>query len=142
MHNRTWTGPAVLAAMIAVTGSGVCRANPPTEALSNVSFESGTGSAPSGWAAHVWSGKAAFSWAQAGRTGGRSVRIASAEGGDASWRFTAKVLPDSVYRLSGWIRTDGVKASTGRGAQLNVHQISGARTPAVIGTADWRKVTC
>ena len=56
--------------------------------------------------------------------------------------MSVKVQPDSLYRLSGWIKTSDLKAATGRGALLNVHEVTSARTAAVTGTSDWTKVSC
>jgi len=55
------------------------------------------------------------------------------------------VKPEHTYRLSGWIKTEGVKLRGGAdGALFNVHELQGAntvKTPAVKGNSDWRKVS-
>jgi len=108
--------------------------------LANAGFEALRGDAPEGWTTRVWSGAGEFSSVAEGRGGSRAVRIASADGGDLSWQATVPVRRGAVYRLSGWIRTEGVAAGTGRGALLNVHALDGTATPAVIGTRDWTRV--
>lgn len=110
--------------------------------VANRSFENGdrNGQRPAGWRAHTYGGRASFAWAADGRTGRRSVSIVSRDGADAAWRQTMAVRSYSTYRLSGWIRTEGVKTSTGRGALLNVHSLSGAETKAIAGTRDWTRV--
>jgi len=108
--------------------------------LPNPSFEQPQPELPNGWKSHVWRGAGQFHHAKSGRTGGRSVMIASEKGGDLSWETVVSVRPNSTYRLSGWIKTMGVKPTTGVGALLNVHQIRQARTPAVTGTKDWTQV--
>ncbi len=111
--------------------------------LENGSFEAGReGNGPAAWKSHTYAGKARFDWEKAAKAGQRSAAIASDEGADASWQMTVKVSPDALYRLSGWIRTQDLTATTGRGALLNVHQLGGAETPAVTGTRDWTKVSC
>ncbi len=108
--------------------------------LPNTSFERTGDKGPVGWKSHVWDGKGDFAHAQQGRTGTRSVRIASTEGGDLSWETVVGVRPWATYRLSGWIKTKDVTATTGKGALLNVHQLHAARTRALTGTNDWTRV--
>ena len=48
--------------------------------------------------------------------------------------------PFAVYRLSGWIRAQGVEPAGGKGALLNIHEIRGAATSAVTGTTGWKRV--
>ena len=113
--------------------------------LPNASFEQGAeveDATPAGWRSQTWSGEGNYAWAAGGRTGKRCVHIHTDKPGDLAWQAKVTVLPDSVYRLSGWIRTEGVKAGTGRGALLNVHQLTAAQTPPVTGTADWTHVQC
>jgi len=138
---------ALLSAMVALALSCTARAadEAPPNILSNASFEAGAegkDATPAGWRSNTWSGEGNYAWAEVGRTGKRCVQIETPKPGDLSWQAKVTVFPDSVYRLSGWIKTEGVKAGTGRGALLNVHQITSARTPAVTGTADWTHVQC
>ncbi|MBN2311637.1 MAG: carbohydrate binding domain-containing protein, partial [Candidatus Hydrogenedentes bacterium] len=108
-------------------------------ALPNPSFEEGAAEV-SGWNTRTWAGEGQFERADTGHTGGRSVMLASDAGADVTWSAEVAVTPFSTYRLSGWIKTANVKASTGQGALFNVHQLRGAQTPAVKGTADWTRV--
>jgi alpha-N-arabinofuranosidase len=108
--------------------------------LPNPSFEQG-GDQPEGWSPQTWGGEGQFRCTEGGRTGGKCVMIQSDKGGDVSWTAKVEVEPNSTYRLSGWIRTKGLKPGSGRGAQLNVHELqSSARTAAVTGTAGWTRV--
>ena len=114
-------------------------------ALPNASFEEQTDNKPAGWQTHKWGGSGQFSGAESGRTGSRSVMIASEEGGDLSWHTTVAVRPHSSYRLSGWIKTDDLTPLTrnnrrAKGALLNLHNIQPVATPALTGTQDWTKV--
>jgi len=69
------------------------------------------------------------------------VRLASADGGDLSWGAVVVVRPYSRYRLTGWIRTEGVTATTGQGALFNLHGLEGARSEPLTGTHDWAPVS-
>ncbi|MBN1509408.1 MAG: hypothetical protein JW955_21355 [Sedimentisphaerales bacterium] len=108
--------------------------------LPNPSFEQG-GDQPAGWTQQTWGGHGQFLYVEGGRTGDRCVAVRSDKGADASWSAKVDVEPNGTYRLSGWIRAEGLQPGTGRGAQLNVHELqSGARTAAVTGTAGWTRV--
>jgi alpha-N-arabinofuranosidase len=131
------------AVVVLAAAAAACGARAAQNALENPSFETGGAEkAPAAWKSHVYAGKAQLRRDAVGKTGGHSAMIASQDGADAAWQIRAKVLPDSLYRLSGWIRTEDLKATTGRGAQLNVHEIGSARTPAVTGSRDWTEVSC
>ncbi len=106
----------------------------------NPSFEDENDAKPVGWKEHVWNGEGAFEYASFGRTGSRSVAIASESGGDLSWVTQVEVKPFAVYRLSVWIKTENLEATTGQGALLNLHGIADARTKALTGTNDWTRV--
>ena len=108
--------------------------------LPNASFEQAAGKQPRGWRTGQWAGRGTFEHAAVGHSGKRSVLIASEQGGDIAWTAVAAVEPYSTYRLSGWIKTENVKTTTGRGALLNVHNIQPVATPALTGTRDWTRV--
>ncbi|MCB1125721.1 MAG: carbohydrate binding domain-containing protein, partial [Verrucomicrobiae bacterium] len=107
----------------------------------NGSFESTGRSGPRFWQQQTWGGSGEFAVAESGRTGERSAQISSTEGGDLSWSITVPAEPFGRYRLSAWIKTDGLKAGTGRGALLNLHNLQGVATEAVTGTTDWKQVS-
>jgi len=111
--------------------------------LPNPSFEEDVNQAPAGWKTQTWGGGGTFSFAATGRTGKRSVAIASQNGADVSWTTTVPVDPFATYRLSAWIKTDnvaGVANRPGKGALLNLHNLQPIQTKAVSGTADWTRV--
>lgn len=108
--------------------------------LPNASFEEAEGNRPAGWRQQRWSGQATFRHGEIGRSGGRSAMIASEQGGDASWTLTVLVEPFARYRLSGWIKTEKVEVTNGRGALLNVHGMDAAATGALTGDNDWTRV--
>jgi len=112
----------------------------PAPLMPNASFEEAEGGRPAGWQPHTWGGKAEFGYGLEGRKGSRGVWIGSQEGADAGWTVKVPVEPFSVYRLSGWIKTEDVRPTTGRGALLNLHNIQGVATGPVRGTSDWTRV--
>ena len=89
------------------------------------------------WRQVTYSGQATFQYAVRGRTAG-CVEVSSSNGADASWSIDAPVRPDSYYKLSGWVKTEGVTGAMG--ALLNVHQVAGATTKAVTGDSGWTQV--
>jgi len=124
----------VLAAGVALQGGEA------VNCLPNPSFESAAGAGPAGWKPATWNGRAVFEHGATGRTGDRSAVLTSVEGADVAWAATVPVKPFSVYRLSGWIKTDNVALKGGLGALFNIHDIQGVKTPAVTGTKDWTRV--
>ncbi len=132
-------GSGEMAVWLART-EGAAEPTLPEDMLRNASFERANGNLPAGWEQRTYGGQARFRYARRGRTDGRSVMIESSTGADAGWFATTHVRPFSRYRLSGWIKTENLVAGSGRGAQLNVHDIQSARTEAVTGTTDWTQV--
>lgn len=108
--------------------------------MPNPSFEETDGVRPSSWQSQTWSGRAEFEYASIGRSGQRCVMISSQEGADADWYTTVAIRPYSRYRLSGWIKTENLVATSGKGALFNLHNIQPLQTPAVTGTKDWTRV--
>ena len=106
----------------------------------NSSFEQAEGRNPTGWRPQRWGGSGEFTYASIGRTGNRSVMISSTAGADIGWSQVVNVRPFSRYKLTGWIKTENVRATTGRGALFNLHDIQSVRSRAVTGTNDWTKV--
>jgi DUF1680 family protein/alpha-L-arabinofuranosidase len=110
-------------------------------ALRNGSFEVPHDTGPLHWTKSLYGGSVSFAYPGKGRTDEHSAMISSETGADAAWSTRVEVFPRSKYRLSGWIRTEGVAASAGgRGAQFNVHNLQEVRTDAVAGTSDWTRV--
>lgn len=110
--------------------------------VENASFETAEETNPAGWRTRTWGGRGDFEYTQIGRKGKRSVMISSENGADISWAQNVSVEPFARYKLSGWIKTEGVVAATGKGALFNIHNIQSARTGAVTGTEDWTLVEC
>jgi putative heme-binding domain-containing protein len=106
--------------------------------VANPSFEEGNGQKPAVWAVRTYGGRATHDWVSGGRTGEKCLKIQSDRGADSSWYADVKVEPDTDYRLSAWVKTEGLSGAMG--ALLNVHGTE-YRTNAVNGTSgDWRRV--
>ncbi len=106
----------------------------------NHSFEEVERNRPSGWRPQSWGGEGSSQVANVGHSGDRSVLLSSSEGADLGWTANVSVEPFGRYRLSGWIKTEGLELNGGRGALLNLHNIPGVATPAVTGSQDWTEV--
>jgi alpha-N-arabinofuranosidase len=110
--------------------------------IKNPSFADSSGSDPALWRQQRWNGNAEFEYSSQGRKDSSSVMITSEGGADAAWSQQVSVKTSARYRLSGWIKTQGLELKDGRGAQLNVHELQSVRTKAVTGDSDWTKVEC
>ena len=110
--------------------------------LPNASFEDGHDRAQ-GWVFRDWNDTGRYAEkgvAPSGRTG-RCVTIASthANGTDAAWTAFIKVEANTFYRLSGWVKTQGVQGA--QGALLNIQNMQHVRTRALQDTCDWTQVS-
>ncbi len=137
MYTPRWILPLPLLWLVAGLPAGGQAAE--TNPVPNPSFEEAGNRGPRGWRQERWNGQGTASLATPGRTGNRSVQIASTEGADMAWAAQVPVEPFARYRLAAWIKTEGVQPSNGRGALLNLHGQDVA-TPAVTGTKDWTRV--
>jgi putative membrane-bound dehydrogenase-like protein len=113
--------------------------------FTNGDFAELDGTLPKHWKARTYSGTAAHQSISPGRGGsGYCLQINSEEGSDSSMFQEVKVSPISNYRLTAWIKTEGIRTrgNNAQGALLNVHALPGQpRTPAVKGTSDWKQVS-
>ncbi|MGH3768691.1 MAG: NPCBM/NEW2 domain-containing protein [Pseudonocardiaceae bacterium] len=114
--------------------------------LPNGDAEAGA-TVPAGWSHGGWQPQdSMFVWdTTSPHTGARSLSInAGATANDLWWTQTVNVPPPPIgspghtYRLSGWIKTDGVNG--GAGAQLGTLD-SFAHTAGISGTTDWTPVS-
>lgn len=118
-------------------------AEKPKNLIQNGSFEDGA-DRPTGWRPATHSGRGELTVGSIGKTGNRSARISSEQGGDISWATQAKVKPRSDYTLTAWVKTEKVQRVGGaRGALLNIHElqnpVSGATKP-LVGDNDWTRL--
>jgi len=114
----------------------------PHQILANGGFEDlSCPSRPFGWRTMGWGGGFRASVAGEGpHAGSRCAVLQSQDGADCAWIQHVRVEPRRTYRLSGWIRTEGVVAGSGRGAFLNVQEIQGPTTEVIAGSRDWTRV--
>jgi len=95
-----------------------------------------------GWRPTRWGGEyVAGVSGEAPRSGKSCVSLQSSAGADCGWIQRVPVVPRSRYRLSGWIRTRGVEAGSGRGAFLNVQEVQGPTSEVLTGTVEWTRVS-
>ena len=110
--------------------------------LPNASFEETTEAGePSGWRVFRWNGEGAAICADFGRSGSRCAALSSESGADISWGAIVPVISYSRYRFSGWIKTEDLVATTGRGALFNLHGMRDAASPVLAGTHDWTELS-
>ena len=121
--------------MIALTFALPSRATNLLPPLDNASTEADSDAA---WQTQTWGGNGRFAVVDAGRDGGKCLRIDSRRGGDLGWIYRVPTEPGALYRLSGWIKTENVATTTGRGVVLEVS--GGNSTQPLTGTNDWTRV--
>ena len=109
--------------------------------IRNASFENGL----EGWSFRNYSGPAAEvdgerETAKANiRSGKGSLRLGSRVGHDTSYNTPVKLNSGRKYRLSAWIKTEGIQGA--HGALLNVHELQHAgKTKALQKKNDWLEV--
>lgn len=110
--------------------------------IENGSFEEVEDNTPLDWVRKTWSGAPVFEVDNSmAHRGERCVKLSSTEGADASWSFQAKVKPNTLYRLSAWVKTESI-AKEGFGVQLNLHelQMEGKSKP-LRGSNGWTQVS-
>lgn len=109
-------------------------------AFVNPSFElTNANGNPRSWRPQTWGGQGRYTIVAGGRTGGKCALVESENGVDGGWQTTANVKPFSTYRLTAWIKTEGMTALTGQGALINLHGRP-EHTAAITGTKDWTQV--
>ena len=111
--------------------------------MPNPTVELVEGGEPSAWVPSTYGsrGLTAFSHASGddqARTGDKALKIQSERGADAGWLATISVKPNTEYRLSGWIKTQGIRGAMG--ALMNVHGMGQTVTHAIKGDQDWTEV--
>jgi hypothetical protein len=99
---------------------------------------------PTGWTHEAYNPQAVFTWDNTqAHTGSHSVKITGPVPSDASWIQTVNVQPDTLYVLSGWIKTENVAHTdqlVDAGANLCLYG-TWTRTPGLFGTNNWTYVS-
>ncbi len=89
----------------------------------NPGFEDGNGNIPEGWSVYNWNSQSNVTLFRIdsgqSHNGGRSACIINNSLNDARYTQEIAVEPDSYYRLSCWIKTEGVEIE-GKGANLSI----------------------
>jgi len=117
----------------------------PVNLVQNGSFTEVENEAPNHWKPAIFGGEADFKMAASkGRNGGNCIQVSSpkGEGADAAWATQLSLEENTDYLISGWVKTENVRAATG--ALLEIHQaINGEqpRSKAVTGTSDWQQIS-
>ncbi len=115
------------------------------DVLYNGDFESGTlrihGNEIDGWTQDGWKiGRSIFDWDYLFTHSGRhSAKITNKYKNEARWVQTVQVQPRSIYRLSGWIRTQSIPYGTTEGASLAIVGTD-IQTKPMLGTHNWTYV--
>ena len=116
--------------------------SPGPNLVPNPSFERTDGDLPAQWSVRTYSGpRSGVSHLvekrhQYVRTGSHSLRISSESGHDTSVYTPVTLKEGFEYRLSGWVKTEGLTGA--RGAQFNLHEAQAfGRTQAATGDSDW-----
>ena len=101
-------------------------AESPDNLLSNPGFEDlGNDGLPIGWYTDAYltrEGISAFHVADDAHTGGFAAVVENLDMNDARFAQTVKVKPNTMYRLSGWVKADDI-LDAGRGANLSIEGV-------------------
>src|SRR6476661_1576171 len=109
----------------------------------NSSFEQGDASAtglPEGWQFESFTRTSAHTWdEEVAKLGARAVKITAPRLDDARWFQALSAAPNTLYYLSGWIKTQQVAHSPELvDVGANVSLFGGfTHSPGVLGTQDW-----
>lgn len=119
----------------------------PPNLLFNGGFEEGTfspGGSPEGWIRDPSNSPAVLTWNDTeSYRGGRSVKVTVDQLGDARWIQVVPVQPNTLYFLSGWIKTEGVDRGpeiVPGGANISIYGTY-EHSIGTFGTRDWRYIT-
>jgi len=109
----------------------------------NGSFEELGGDGPADWTRDVHVAGEATSRLTVGEgdahSGSRFVTIESFRPNDAKWTQTVAVKPDTLYKLSCWIRVERAGSAQAVGANVSVLGVV-ATSPDLRSAGDWRRV--
>ena len=94
---------------------------------------------PAVWTTSTWGGDPRFGVdRKEGKQKKLCVRISSETGANASWSQRVKVRPNSVYKLSAWVKTENVDKGQGFGVVVNMHELGhSGKSRGLNGTHDW-----
>lgn len=92
------------------------------------------------WHSHSWDGSSAgIALSTEAKTGVRSLHIVHTKNNDTVVVQLVPVEPDTVYRVSGWIKAKNIEPATSIGAALTVFE-TWVRSPDIKTSDDWSPV--
>ena len=104
----------------------IASAEEPSNLLENPGFEEVRNNGlPVGWYTDAYltrEGISVFSCTEAARTGSGAAVVENLDMNDARFAQRVKVKPNTMYRLSGWVKADGI-LDAGRGANLSIEGV-------------------
>ena len=108
----------------------------------NPSFEEIDNGLPKGWAVRSGGETDYIVATEGARTGKNSFGISSKTGAQSSLYVRVKVKPNTDYRLTGWVKAEGIHG--GQGARINAHevqsQLRGSNTKSFERAKEWSEV--
>ena len=109
--------------------------------LANSGFESSSDGLPDGWSRDMWYTDVGVSTLDVDPNGvsGACARVYNASDNDARFSQTVTVEPDTVYRLSAYIRAEGCDADTA-GANLSIGNTFTRSDPVYDTNGEWQYV--
>ncbi|MBN2613699.1 MAG: T9SS type A sorting domain-containing protein [Bacteroidales bacterium] len=117
--------------------------------VANSGFETGTGTLPDNWSTKVVEGSVDFSWVtDTFYSEKKSICISHSDSATSSFYQVIPALPNSLYKVTAYIKTENVEAGTDwfeGGAQITIEgDVDGYwwdnMTERIFGSSDWTKV--
>ncbi len=127
--------------MLIVAVSTVAFADDEADVLNNGNFEANEADAelPDGWSQEMWHTESGYTFITIEDISGNStIKIDNVYENDARVAQYVKVKANKVYRLSGWIYTDGIVG--GRGANLSFEDIMDTTVGVFNSNGEWQYV--
>jgi len=107
--------------------------------IPNPSAEEGVGSTVTGWNAETGRGGMIAFYDYEAHHGKRSLMLQSDRPAVGRWTNRVQLKPWSVYKFTGWVKTENVQAPGRKGAGFRL-SVSGDSFTGISGTTDWQKV--
>ncbi len=109
------------------------------ELITNPSAEDNVLTVINGWTAESYSRDAIIFYDNIGHEGRKSLTIHSDRPADGRWFTRVQLKPWSKYRFTGWVKTEDIVASDGKGAGFRFDAFP-IDYPGITGTNDWTKI--
>jgi mono/diheme cytochrome c family protein len=115
----------------------------PTNLMPNADFSQEENGVPKGWSLRMYGGDrnaVKLSSSDQGRNKSKALQITATKSVDAGAGIELQLEPNTSYRFSAWVRTEGVTRTGGMGAMINVHGAQ-ERSKGMDGTRDWQQLS-